>query len=141
MRYLFTTDRVEFVELDDFIINPENAPIYRVPTMTGGILRRGRRESDRVAFTSQRLLPSGSDAIVFDSSGRIHFILVTNVSSDLSSVRYEGVLMEKPELSPEEVQQIHDLFSAYDAAGGSKAKAYRRPIPPSEGSDEPHQSP
>src|SRR4051812_19424654 len=89
MRYLFTTDRIEFAELDDFIINPGNAPVYRVPTMTDGILRRGRRESDCVSFTSQQLLPPGSDALIFESAGRIHFILVTNVSTEASSVRYD----------------------------------------------------
>src|SRR5438477_1991792 len=88
MRYLFTTDRVEFAELDDLIINPGNAPVYRVPTMTGGILRRGRRESDRVSFTSSsyfqpvptRLFLSRPGAFISFSSrtsARTHLLFVT----------------------------------------------------------------
>src|SRR5437879_10684741 len=106
MRYLFTTDNVEFVELDDLIINPGNAPIHRVPTTSGGILRQGRRESDRVSFTAGQLLPTGSDASIFESAGRIHFVLVRSVRTNLSSFSYDGVLMKTRELALEEIRQI-----------------------------------
>jgi len=126
MRYLFTIDRDEFTELEDFIINPSNAPIHRVPTMTGGILRKGRREADGVSYSSHVALFAGQDAFVLDSSGKMHVILVHGVELDLPFHHYRGVLLDTPELPSEGVQQIRQLFTLYDAAGASKHKSYKR---------------
>jgi hypothetical protein len=126
MRYLFTTDQDEFIELEDFTINPSNAPVVRVPTMTGGIPRKGRREADRVSYTSHVSLPAGQDAFILDSSGKMHVILVKGVETDLSLQRYDGVLLDIPDLPPEGVQKIRQLFTLYDAAGASKHKPYKR---------------
>jgi hypothetical protein len=113
-RFLYSSDRKEFTELDEVHFEPPS------------------RSGQRIVCASLVQLPPEFNSYLFTSTGEMHFLLVEKfvariVADSNMGVVCRAVITETPNLEPDEIGQIQELFSAFDATGGSKRSVYVRP--------------
>lgn len=121
-RYLYTSDREDFIELDHVVFEPAS--------------RSGRW----IVCSSLVPLPSGVNPLLFTSAGQMHFLMVERIATSMvagagSSHGCRAVITETAKFEPDEIQQIHDIFREFDLGGGSKQLIYKRPKPADSKSD------
>jgi hypothetical protein len=113
MDYFYVTDQSTLVKLDAFTITPGQTTHITIPTLSGPVIQRGRRNPDTFLMQSQQLLPTGGPFRVVDENAKVYQCIASTVSVLNNKLTIGGVIVDSWE-----AEQRDAAIGAIKAAKG-----------------------
>ncbi len=102
MHYLITYDKENYTKLPSVTFSDDGYDVFKIPG--GGQTQRKR--PDTFSFSFNGILPDGTEAIILDPLGKVHFVLFTKTNISNGGMHCGGIVTETTTPDKNQIDQI-----------------------------------